>query len=310
VRYDRERNVPAPSAAPFTPKSTIRGDQSCIAMTTAQTTGNDQWDDRTRRLETYRNRADPGIALLSTFYLVLLLIPRVAITSFESSVAITALDVVFWIIITADLVYRLWLTTDRRERRILIVALLLLLTGPLVFLAITERTRFLIRVALISVVALRASNSVRFFFRLRSIVYIISAVVITIITFGVMMTVTERDAPNASITSLSTGIWWAIETTSTVGYGDTYPVTDAGRVIASGLIFFGVAMFSILTATLASAFANRSQSKAAFQLSQLHDRVDRLERGTGYRRRERAPRRPRRRTPPPTVGGEPTEEDN
>jgi voltage-gated potassium channel len=279
-------------------------------MSTAQTIGNDQQDSRARRLASYRDRADPAMALLSTFYLVLLLIPRVAITSYESSVAITALDMLFWAIITADLAYRLWLTTGRRERTILIVALLLLLTGPLVFLAISEQTRFLIRIALISVVALRASSSVRFFFRLRSIVYIISAVVITIVAFGVMMTATERDADNATITSLSTGIWWAIETTSTVGYGDTYPVTNAGRVIASGLIFFGVAMFSILTATLANAFANRSQSETARQLTQLDARLRRLEQqGPGYRRRERAPTRPRRRTPPPTVGAPPIEED-
>ena len=78
-------------------------------MSTVQTIGNDQWDDRARRLAWYRARADPAMAVISSFYLVLLLIPRVAITSYESSVAITALDVVFWTIITADIAYRLWL---------------------------------------------------------------------------------------------------------------------------------------------------------------------------------------------------------
>lgn len=274
-------------------------------MSTTQQTETTQADTRSLRLATYRQRADPAIALISAFYLLLLLIPRVAITSHESSDAIFALDIVFWAIIVCDISYRLYLTTDRTQRISLILSLFLLLTGLFIFRSISEDARFLVRLAIISVVTLRASSSVRYFFRLRSIVYIIGAVMLITIGFGVVMTVIERDAPGAKITSLGTGIWWAIETISTVGYGDTFPVTNPGKIAATGLIFFGVAMFSILTATLANAFANRTESDAERKLDSIDDRLKRIEQnqraGTPVRR-QRVPQRPPRRTPPPQSG--------
>jgi voltage-gated potassium channel len=273
-------------------------------MSTVQTTEQTQQDQRADRLKAYRLRADPAIALVSSFYLVLLLIPRVIITSWESNIAITVLDVVFWTIITADVAYRAWLTTNRRNRLTLLAALVLLLSGPFVFLAIPLKTRYLIRLALISVVSLRAINSVRYFFRLRSILYIISAVVLTVVVFGAVITFVERDAPRANITSLGLGIWWAAVTVSTVGYGDTYPVTNTGRVIATGLMLFGVAMFGILTATLASSFARQGSEGTTDQFATLHARLERIERNQLQppARRTRAPRRPARRTPTPTTG--------
>jgi len=276
-------------------------------MSTAETTRQIQQEERAGRLEAYRLRADPAIALISSFYLVLLLIPRAIITSWDSNLSITILDVVFWTIITGDVAYRAWLTTDRRNRLALLVALVLLLTGPFVFLTIPVETRYLIRLALISVVSLRAFNSVRYFFRLRSIIYIVSAVVMMVVVFGVVITFTERDAPKSNISSLGSGIWWAAETVSTVGYGDTYPVTNTGRIIATGLMFFGVVMFSILTATLASSFARRNDESTAGQFASLHERLERIEQHQLKRptRRTRAPRRPSRKTPKPTSAAPP-----
>ncbi len=280
-------------------------------MSTEQTLRQVQQEEREGRLEAYRLKADPAIALISSFYLVLLFIPRVIITSWESNISITVLDVLFWAIITGDIAYRAWLTPNRRERRTLLVALALLLTGPFVFLTISIDERLLIRLALISVVSLRAINSVRYFFRLRSIVYIIAAVVLMIVVFGTVMTFVERDEPNASITSLGLGIWWAIETISTVGYGDIYPATNTGRVIATGLMFFGVAMFSILTATLASSFSRQEKDMTASQFATLHERLERIEQNQSVSsaRRTRVPRRPPRKMPPPTTGSGPHSPD-
>lgn len=62
----------------------------------------------------------------------------------------------------------------------------------------------------------------------------------------------ERDAPNAIIRSFGDSIWWAIITITTVGYGDMYPVTVVGKIIAILLIISGIAVIGILTAALAS----------------------------------------------------------
>ncbi len=258
------------------------------------------------RFERYRMRADPAIAIVSAFYLVLLLTPQVAITSLESSRVIYALDIVFWAILAVDTAVRARLTVDRRTRFFRILALLLLLTGPLVLFQISDTTRNLVRLALITVAAFRAVNSIKFFFKLRSIFYIASAVFLIVLAFGVSMTATERQYSNANIKSLSDGLWWAVATVSTVGYGDKFPVSNSGRIIATGLMFIGVALFSILTATLANSFATKAEAGATDQFERIHERLDRIERnqlaGT-VTRRARASQRPRRSTPAPRIGG-------
>lgn len=264
-------------------------------------------EERAGRLDAYQMRADPAVAVISAFYLVLLLIPRVAISSHASSIVIAVLDVVFWVVLTVDTAFRCRLALDRRERYLRLITLAFLLCGPLLFLKVDHTTRDLVRIALIVIVGLRAIDSVRYFFRQRSILYIISAVILIDLAFGVMMAITEEKEPGANITSLSDGFWWAITTVSTVGYGDKYPVSNAGRVIATGLMFFGVAMFSILTATLATAFLNRSESGVTDRLQRIDERLTRIEADLSENsqpvRRTRAPRRPRRRTQPPRIGG-------
>lgn len=65
----------------------------------------------------------------------------------------------------------------------------------------------------------------------------------------------ERSAPEANITSGATAFWWAFVTMTTVGYGDYVPVTHAGRILAIGLMTFGIGVFAVMTSFLASRFA-------------------------------------------------------
>lgn len=256
------------------------------------------------RFEAYRIKADPAVAIVAAFYLVLLLTPKVAETSLESAHAIFALDIVFWVVLTVDTICRALLSTDHRTRITRWAGVALLLSGPLVFLQISDTTRELVRLALISVAAFRAVNSVRFFFRLRSIFLVVSAVVLIVLAFGVSMTVTEERLAGSNIKTLSDGLWWAASTVSTVGYGDKFPISNQGRVIATSLMFIGVALFSILTATLANSFAVRAEQGASDEFASIHQRLERIEHNQQKDRpvrRARAPRRPPRRTPPPTV---------
>ena len=67
----------------------------------------------------------------------------------------------------------------------------------------------------------------------------------------------EQTAPDSNILSLWDSVWWAVVTMGTVGYGDRYPVSSGGRIIALLLIISGVGLMSLFTATIASLFVEQ-----------------------------------------------------
>ena len=61
--------------------------------------------------------------------------------------------------------------------------------------------------------------------------------------------------------SFADGLWWAIVTLATVGYGDIVPTTPWGRVVGSALIIFGVTFLTFLTAIVTSLFVSNDQEQ-------------------------------------------------
>ena len=64
----------------------------------------------------------------------------------------------------------------------------------------------------------------------------------------------EANAPNANIHTGGDALWWAMVSIATVGYGDKYPVTPAGRITAVFVIAVGVVLFGVISSYLASTF--------------------------------------------------------
>lgn len=92
----------------------------------------------------------------------------------------------------------------------------------------------------------------------------------------------EARAPGANIVHASDILWWAVATTSTVGYGDHCPGTPAGRLLASLLMFVGIGLFATASGAIAGAVtqafgANDSRSAVAHELESLRDAVGRIE---------------------------------
>lgn len=76
--------------------------------------------------------------------------------------------------------------------------------------------------------------------------------VLMILIMGAAVLEIERFAPGTHIQTPSDALWWALVTVTTIGYGDVYPVTTEGRLVAGVLIIFGIAMISALTASFAA----------------------------------------------------------
>lgn len=71
----------------------------------------------------------------------------------------------------------------------------------------------------------------------------------------------ERDSVGANIKSGGDALWWSFVTITTVGYGDRYPITDGGRIVAVIMMLVGVSLFGIFTAFIASWFTTASVVK-------------------------------------------------
>lgn len=85
----------------------------------------------------------------------------------------------------------------------------------------------------------------------------------------------ERGAPHATITTFPDAAWWAATTVATVGYGDRYPVTGQGRLVAVALMVTGIALLGVITAAIASWFVERvgevqaAEDRTAQQVAEL-----------------------------------------
>ena len=87
--------------------------------------------------------------------------------------------------------------------------------------------------------------------------------------------------------SLGSALWWAVQTTSTVGYGDHVPTTAAGRLLAALVMFFGIGFLAVITAAITSTFVARNaelkdgldaEPPTADQVRELDQRLDQLDR--------------------------------
>ncbi len=114
------------------------------------------------------------------------------------------------------------------------------------------------------------------------LLYIVLLSMSTVTAGAFTMYVVEHNAPGSKITSLGDAVWWAVVTVTTVGYGDVYPVTFEGRVIATVIMIIGIAILGILISTLGAQFIEskmknqRRKDENDIKLM-IKDKIDRLE---------------------------------
>ncbi len=130
-------------------------------------------------------------------------------------------------------------------------------------------------------------------FRGRVVLYVVCAVALLVFVSSLTMLDVERRAPGALITTYPDALWWAVVTITTVGYGDVYPVTDIGRIIAVGVMLGGIALLGVVTATIASWIVEQVTKQDDEQQSATRRQVTELSRQIVALREEMLERKPR-----------------
>jgi voltage-gated potassium channel len=113
---------------------------------------------------------------------------------------------------------------------------------------------------------------------------VVIASVTTFITVvaGWLMTFADHDG----FPTLGSGLWWAVQTVTTVGYGDHVPTTTAGKSIAALVMLLGIGFLTVITASITGAFVARSRREqhleraeepSAELIRQINERLARIE---------------------------------
>ena len=102
---------------------------------------------------------------------------------------------------------------------------------------------------------------------------------------GVLMRFVDHD----NFPTIGGGLWWAVQTVTTVGYGDHVPTSASGQLLATVVMLFGIGFLTVITASITGAFVARSsrereRSDSAADASaddddvrSIHERLDRIE---------------------------------
>jgi voltage-gated potassium channel len=105
--------------------------------------------------------------------------------------------------------------------------------------------------------------------------YSIALTTILLVAFASVSILIFESGPDANIRTAEDAIWWSVSTITTVGYGDRFPVSVEGRVIAMVLMISGVGLFGALSGTVASLFIGKEESSS--ELEEVLWRLQRME---------------------------------
>jgi voltage-gated potassium channel len=224
------------------------------------------------RLQLFEQRVEWPLAAVAIAFLASYSVQVLTRPSGRESVILSTLEWGIWGLFVVDYIARLCLASQRWRwfwRHLFDLAI--------VALPLLRPLRFLRLVVLIGAL----QNAVGHAVRGRIAIYTASFVVLLVYVSSLAIFDKEHDQPGANIKSFGQAVWYSVATITTVGYGDLYPVTVMGRLIAVGLMVGGISVLGVVTASVASWIIQRvaevettGQAATAAQIDDLRGRID------------------------------------
>lgn len=104
-----------------------------------------------------------------------------------------------------------------------------------------------------------------------------TVIAIMLIFAGSLMYLVENEAQPDKFPDIPSSLWWGIATLTTVGYGDVFPITPAGKLLGGLIAFLGIGIFALPTGILANGFAEhirKSRDKEYIECPHCGEKID------------------------------------
>ena len=174
-----------------------------------------------------------------------------------------AANCVIWAIFVAELAFILWVAPRKAAalKAHWLDELIIVMTAPLFgrFLASLRLVRLvrLLRLVRLSAILARAVQRERVVSSGAAFRFIAILTVAAVVVGGSVEALVDTN----DFHTTWDGIWWAVVTVTTVGYGDSYPTSVEGRIVAMVVMIVGIGFLSVLTASIASVFVKTDRGE-------------------------------------------------
>jgi len=216
-----------------------------------------------KRAERWQQRFDVPVLVAA-----LLVIPVIIVEQSDAGepwrTVAAILNWCIWIVFALELVTMLVVVADRWRwlRTHPLEVIIVVLTPPFLPASLqAARALRLLRVLRV----FRLMTVLRKLYTFEGLRYAALLAVMTALGGGAAFAAVER-GHNDAVTNTWDGVFWAVTTMTTVGYGDMYPKTDYGRVIAIAVMVIGIGFLSLLIGAAAERFVSRDVAEAEEKL--------------------------------------------
>jgi voltage-gated potassium channel len=219
--------------------------------------------------EQFEKRTEWPLAIVAVIFLVAYSVQVLARPQGHFSVAIEVVIAVTYAVFVVDYLARLSLATNRRRWFVRHLVDLAVIALPLL-----RPLRLLRLLVLLAALQRTIGGAIRG----RVAIYTASGAVLLVYVASLAVLESERELSGANIKNFGDAVWWSITTVTTVGYGDSWPMTTTGQVVAVLLMMGGISLVGVVTATLASWIVQRvaqedtkDRAATAAQIEAVHE---------------------------------------